>query len=97
MRRVGLNDLHHAACAVQSAAKSERHCCARQLVWRAHVADKYVKRLRKLHPNWGDGSLREASLRALKWDTRPRDSQEYRRCMSVVLEALEDRENAISQ
>jgi len=33
-----------------------------QLIRSAHVADKYAKRLKKLHPVWGDGSLRAAAL-----------------------------------
>lgn len=53
MRQVGLADLHHAARAVQRKPVSERGGFCRDLVWRAHVADKYVKRLRKLHPVWG--------------------------------------------
>lgn len=62
MRRVGVMDLYHAARAVAAVEPEQRAIFARTLCLRAHVADKYVKKLRKSHPLWGDGSLRGAAM-----------------------------------
>ena len=62
MRQVDVTDLHHAARAVAAVERADRARFAAILCWRAHVADKHVKRLRKPHPEWGDGSLRAAAL-----------------------------------
>lgn len=63
-------DLHYAARVVQCFPSAQQEWACLDLIWRAHVADKYVKRLHKLHPLWGDGSLRAAALTDLvKWET----------------------------
>lgn len=62
MRQAGLSDLHHAALVLGGLDAEQRESACRELMWQAHVADKYVKRLRKIHPQWGDGSLRSAAL-----------------------------------
>lgn len=87
MRRVGIGDLVYAARAVQDAPAGARHARCRALVWRAHAADKYVKRLRKLHPEWGDGSLRGA-VAAGGVVPPPLAGMDLCHALAVVLEVL---------
>ncbi len=84
-------DLHHAARAVQVVAPPLRAGFCNRLLERAHAADKYVKRLRKLHPAWGDGSLRAASLAYPCGSDSGPDSPSLRECYLIVLLALERR------
>lgn len=88
MRQVGLSDLHHAARVVQTVPVETRKKLCAQLVWRAHVADKYVKRLRKLHPLWGDGSLRAVAMQHPQASIRSGDRAQYLSAMAVVLDVL---------
>lgn len=88
MRHIGIADLYHAARAVQAVPPSKRERFCRELLWRAHVADKYVKRLGKLHPEWGDGSLRAAALAQIHMNQSGRVSLDLRGCMSTVLHCL---------
>lgn len=81
-------DLHHAACAVQGVPDPLRRGVCANLLWRAHVADKYVKRLRRYHPDWGDGSLRAVALLHEPCLPEQRTAKEYHRCLAIVLEAL---------
>ncbi len=88
MRQIGLTDLYHAARVVQTAPEAARNDTCAELFWQAHVADKYVKRLRKLHPVWGDGSLRAA---ALAQSNRPGSTvvtPDLHRCLMIVLCAV---------
>ncbi|MEP1943760.1 MAG: hypothetical protein ABJJ03_11710, partial [Sulfitobacter sp.] len=57
-------------------------------VWRAHVADKYVKKLRKLHPNWGDGSLRAAAQHVAQTKHNGSINGEYVEALAVVISAV---------
>ncbi|KIN72112.1 DUF7742 family protein [Sulfitobacter guttiformis] len=88
MRAVGLSDLVHAARAVQAVPQADRLSFGMHLLWRAHVADKYVKRLSKLHPHWGDGSLCAAAKRHLQSDDSLKTSPEFQDCLVIVLKVL---------
>ncbi|WP_439655610.1 DUF7742 family protein [Sulfitobacter aquimarinus] len=91
MRQIGLSDLHHAAWAVrQQPAPQQTAFCAR-LIWRAHVADKYVKRMAKLHPAWGDGSLRAAVISCCGPANSGLRGEELQAGIAVVLGALRER------
>lgn len=81
-------DLHHAACAVQGVHRKNRIGFCDELIWKAHVADKYVKRLHKLHPQWGDGSLRAVALQHQPMVLTAIEPSEFLACLSIVLRAL---------
>lgn len=89
MRRVGLTDLHHAARALCAVPYERRSTFCARLIWQAHVADKYVKRLRRLHPQWGDGSLRAVALTYAPPPVPPPDTADLLACMSVAIKALQ--------
>lgn len=94
MREVGLSDLSHAARAVLSVPPSQRSALCEGMLWRAHVADKYVKRLGKLHPEWGDGSLRGIAIRSHLKGHAPRGTDAFCIGLQVVLAALVERQSA---
>ncbi len=81
-------DLYHAACAVQGTSRKERVVFCEALIWRAHVADKYVKRVHKLHPEWGDGSLRSAATLHQVGPPIQIGPSDFLECFSIVLNAL---------
>ncbi len=93
MRRVGLMDLHHAARAVQVVPEDARLAFVGTLLWRAHVADKYVRHFSSIHPAWGDGSLRAAAQAHPQAPYGLPGSADLRRCYLLVLEALERRDH----
>lgn len=95
MRQVGLTDIYHAARVLQAVPQAERKDRCAQLLWQAQVADKCVKRLRKLHPLWGDGSLRAAALAQDSRGAAAPLTPELRACMALVLLAL-DRQKGVS-
>ena len=55
------------------------------LVYRAHAADKYVKRLGKRHPEWGDGSLRAVAIQHNYTPIRTVQDEEWRRALALVI------------
>ncbi|MEH6646199.1 DUF7742 family protein [Sulfitobacter sp.] len=83
-----MSDLHHAAGAVQTVPVGARVAFCQRLFWQAHVADKHVKRLRRLHPQWGDGSLRAATLAHLKGYSMVNAVPDYYLAMALVLNVL---------
>ncbi len=89
MRPVGLDDLRTAARALMAVPPDNRaaHCAA--LFNRARQADRYVKRLRKLHPEWGDGSLRAAARSGALGQKCWLGEREYRACCQLILSMLD--------
>lgn len=91
MRQIGLTDLYHAARAVQAIPEPARAQACAQLLRQAHAADKYVKRLRKLHPEWGDGSLRAAALARSCEPRLASMTSDFQACLLLVLSAVMQR------
>lgn len=88
MRRVLPGDVSAAACVLLALAPEARPRVLARLLAEAETADAYRLETGRLHPLWGNGSLRAAAL------TRPRaaepywDDPEYAACMALVFEAL---------
>ena len=55
---------------------------------RAEAADRYVKRFRRLHPEWGNGSLWSASQNWPKAPDPGLGNLDFCRCLSLVLAAV---------
>lgn len=89
-------DLYHAARAVQAVPREYREAACLDLLWRAHVADKYLKRLRKVHPLWGDGSLRAAALAGFESVESRTISPDMLDCFAIVLRALAAKRCAVN-
>lgn len=85
---MGVSDLHYAAIAVMNVPTPQQFLYCSDLLWRAHVADKYVKRLRRIHPEFGDGSLRAVAVKQ-SFQHRPVHlGRDYMQAMLVVVTAL---------
>jgi hypothetical protein len=61
MRSIGLADIEVAARVLMCVPSAQQANVIRQLLSDAHVADKYRKRLRRMHPQFGTGSLMSAA------------------------------------
>ena len=57
MRRVTLAEIQAAACLIALLPSDRRAGYLDHLLFAAHCADKYRKRLGRNHPLWGNGSL----------------------------------------
>lgn len=97
MRQIGISDLLCAARAVQAVPRAEQVTFAQNLIWQAHVADKYVKRVAQLHPEWGDGSLRACANLHARAQTDARTSVELHDCMTLVLSELSVRRSLLAR
>tara|TARA_B110000908_G_C10196847_1_gene423361 strand:- start:1041 stop:1316 length:276 start_codon:yes stop_codon:yes gene_type:complete len=88
-------DLYHAARAVQAEPLQEREAACQKLMWQAHVADKHLKKLKKSHPLWGDGSLRSAALLSFEDVENEMMTPDLLACFAVVVEVLLQKHLAI--
>jgi len=88
VRRAGLGDLHHAARAVQAVPAAVQQSFCAELLCRAHMADKVVKRLGRLHHDWGDGSLRTAALAHPRVPEKDVGTPEYLVALACVAMAV---------
>ncbi|MGJ8546792.1 MAG: DUF7742 family protein [Sulfitobacter sp.] len=71
MRALHCVDLSLAARALCAAPPPQRAALAKTLCAQADLADRYRKRLGKIHPKWGDGSLAAAAFAAGVAPPRP--------------------------
>lgn len=88
MRPVLHSDVVAAARVLLALPKGGRLQAMRKMLERAGAADLYRKRLRKHHPDWGNGSLMAV---AMGHEMRPEpfmDDPDYCRCLMVVFEGL---------
>ena len=89
MRRVGLADLHSAACALRGLPVPEQWPAIRQALHAADTADRYRKRLGKCHATLGHGSLSSTFGPVIDLGHCDRS---YLQAMQVVVAALLDRQ-----
>ncbi|WP_246107328.1 DUF7742 family protein [Puniceibacterium confluentis] len=83
-----LSDLNFAARALLSVPPEARHAAASRLLARADAADRYRRRFRRAHPDWGNGTLVSLTSSAplpIQPDLRDAD---YAACLIAVLRAL---------
>jgi hypothetical protein len=57
MRRVMMGDAIAAALVLRAVPEGARAACFAAMLARAHAADLWRKRLGRVHPEWGNGSL----------------------------------------
>lgn len=62
MRPVLADDILLAARAISAVSEAERPLRLQRWLQEAHWADRYRKRLRRSHPQWGNGSLMARAL-----------------------------------
>lgn len=88
MRPVLLGDVTAAARALLRVAPAERAALLTRWLDSADAADRYARKLRKVHPVWGNGTLKDAlGLAPLAAEPYCSDP-EYCSCLSMVLHGL---------
>ncbi|PUB13120.1 DUF7742 family protein [Yoonia sediminilitoris] len=88
MRPVQFADIEIAARVLRRAPADRRASIIGQILQDADTADRYRKRLRRLHPQYGDGSLMSAALRH---DKAPRPAScdaLHLRCIAQIVQEL---------
>ncbi|MDO6586059.1 hypothetical protein Q4543_11045 [Salipiger sp. 1_MG-2023] len=88
MRPVLHGDLVAAARALLCVPREQRWRVARDLVAQADVADRYRRRLGRVHPGWGNGTLMAAALGRPCAPERRLDDPDYTDCLILALEAV---------
>lgn len=88
MRRVLHCDLTAAARGLLRVPPVARAAVLRAWLAQAQAADRHVRRLRRLHPAWGDGTL-AGRVRQHALPPEPAlNDPEYLACLALVLEVL---------
>ncbi|MAM25539.1 MAG: hypothetical protein CML55_09215 [Rhodobacteraceae bacterium] len=89
MRAVFYSDLIAAARALGGSPPGDRlHLCHRMLR-EADWADRYARRLGKVHPRWGNGTLGAAAGQYPQARAAAVNEADHLACLLVILRALE--------
>lgn len=97
MRRVLFSDVSAAArvLVMVPAASRERLCM--HLFEQADWADRFVRRLGRLHPTWGNGTLRDAAMQYRSAPAPGFDNMVFCACFELVLHQLCRRKKALEK
>ncbi len=96
MRPVLPLDVAAAARALLALPDAERNVVCQRMLAQADAADRYVRRTRKLHPHWGNGTLLSAARQWPLAGEKSFDDRGYRDCTMMVLRHLDERAGQIS-
>jgi hypothetical protein len=88
MRPVLHGDVSNAARALLSVPQGLREALCIQLIHEAESADVYTRRVGRLHPVWGNGSLMSAARKRVLADEPTFENAEYCVCFEMVLRQL---------
>ncbi len=88
MRPVLHGDIVAGARALLCVPRGHRWRAARDLVAQADAADRYCRRLGRVHPGWGNGTLMAAALGRPHAPERRADDGEYADCLMLMLDAV---------
>ncbi|MHA6262170.1 DUF7742 family protein [Arenibacterium sp. CAU 1754] len=88
MRPVLHGDVSSAARALLNVPPADRAALCHRLLREAEEADRYVARVGRLHPIWGNGSLMSAARKRVLANEPTFDDAEYCGCFEMVLQAL---------
>lgn len=91
MRTAFYGDVSAAARVLLRLPAAERLNCVRELMRQADGADRYVRRKKKLHPEWGNGTLRDVAMRNAPAAEPSFDDTDYCACFAMVLSQLQRR------
>lgn len=90
MRTVSYSDLTVAARALLSVPPSERPKLCSRILCEADWADRYVRKLGRRHPAWGNGTVVAAANSRALAPERSVSDPEYRDCLMIVLQGLSE-------
>ena len=89
MRAVLYSDLIAAARALGACEPDARGSFCVRMLCEADWADRYARRLGRVHPRWGDGTLAGAAGRYLKVPAVAVNDPDHLACLLLVLQTLE--------
>ncbi len=89
MRPLCHGDLIAAARALAAAPPGARGALIARMLVEADLADRYRKRLGRVHPRLGDGSLMAAAMRRPCRAEAFLQDDDYRACMALVLAGID--------
>jgi len=88
MRTVRYSDVSAAARVMLATPPAFRALVCHRMIREAEFADRYVRRLGRLHPAWGNGTLLAAARRRRLAQEPSFSDREYCVCFQHVLNAL---------
>ncbi len=88
MRRVLHGDVTSLARVLRRSAPERRAALCAQVIREADWADRYVRRLGRVHPLWGDGTLMSAARKRVLADEPELSDADYCSCLELVFETL---------
>ncbi len=88
MRDVFYSDVSAAARVLLSVPLERRTEVCLGMMQEAEVADRFLRRLGKMHPHWGNGTLRSAALRRYPVGEPSFRDPDYCSCFQMVLHHL---------
>lgn len=88
MRPVLHSDVVAAARVLLALPAGLRRNAMLEMIMQANVADVFRKRLKRGHPDWGNGSLMEVAMKRKMLPEPFLDDPVYCRCLMQVFEAL---------
>ncbi|KIN60757.1 hypothetical protein Z945_1736 [Sulfitobacter noctilucae] len=91
MRRVYYSDVSGAARVLLKVPRESRSALCAQMFAEAETADRFLRKLGKLHPVYGNGTLRGAAFRHVPEPEPSFDNPDYRACFMEVLQRLEQK------
>ena len=91
MRSLYYGDISCAARVLLGVPQEERWALCQMLIAETDTADRFFRRSGKLHPVYGNGTLRAAALRRQPGAEPTFDSADYRACFIEVLGQLDQR------
>jgi hypothetical protein len=88
MRPIHLSDFDVMVRVLLQAPAETRAPLAAKLVHAADIGDRYRKKLRRIHPLFGDGTLTSAAQEQPRRAHPRHCDRSYRACLQIVLAAL---------
>jgi hypothetical protein len=88
MRQILMGDIIAAARSLQNVPPHMQGEVANEMLFRAHAADKYVKRTGTTHAAWGNGSLMASAVNLSNQPEPFLSNLEYLESLRLVIEEL---------
>lgn len=95
MRAVHLADVMAAAQVLVTVPGSERVELRDRMLREAEIADRFTRRLGRLHPRWGNGTLKDVARRRAAGVASRLDDPVYCEAMILVLLGIQRRPRAV--
>lgn len=92
MRPVLHGDVSSAARVLLCMPDADRRSACQRMILEAEAAERHMRRWRRAHPLWGNGSLMSAARKRMLADEPGFDDADYCLCFETVLRCLIERQ-----